>query len=200
MIAKVKKSISKAKAKSAGSKRKTAPKKGSIAAAAARNAALAKEQAAGAMRARAARREAESAAAALPAQKPAAASSKRKSGAARSGNTPAQRISRRARLNAQLAQFSYMKPPAAAGEYGIGDAVEVVCDYDRDGERVRGWAKGVVVQVENKLVAVQFRTNVFLTDGWMVPDRILWYGVGSDQIRHPGQGRRTPAIAVPIDY
>jgi hypothetical protein len=43
--------------------------------------------------------------------------------------------------------------------------------------------KGIVVQVDNKMVAVQFRSNVFLTDGWMVPDRILWYPTNSEQIR-----------------
>jgi hypothetical protein len=51
---------------------------------------------------------------------------------------------------------------------------------------VRGWIRGIVVQVDNKMVAVQFRSNVFLTDGWMVPDRILWYPLTSDQIRSTG--------------
>jgi hypothetical protein len=35
------------------------------------------------------------------------------------------------------------------------------------------------------MVAVQFRTNVFLTDGWMVPDHILWYPQKSPHIRVP---------------
>ena len=43
-----------------------------------------------------------------------------------------------------------------------------------------------MVQVDNKMVAVQFRSDVFLTDGWMVPDRILWYPLTSDQIRGTG--------------
>jgi hypothetical protein len=46
------------------------------------------------------------------------------------------------------------------------------------------------VQVDNKMVAVQFRSNVYLTDGWMVPDRILWYSLGSEHIR-PVQGRKS---------
>ena len=50
-------------------------------------------------------------------------------------------------------------------------------------QRVRGWIRGIVVQVDNKMVAVQFRSNVFLTDGWMVPDRILWYPLNSVHIR-----------------
>jgi len=76
-----------------------------------------------------------------------------------------------------------MNPPAIEHEFQVGDTVEVFCDHEKVGERVRGWVKGIVVQVDNKLVAVQFRSNVFLTDGWMVPDRILWFPWTSDQIR-----------------
>jgi hypothetical protein len=61
--------------------------------------------------------------------------------------------------------------------------VEAFCDHERNKARVRGWLKGIVVQVDNKMVAVQFRTNVFLTDGWMVPDRILWYPIHSEHLR-----------------
>jgi hypothetical protein len=67
-----------------------------------------------------------------------------------------------------------MRAPGADSGFDVGDTVEVFCDHEKDGERIRGWVKGVVVQVDNKLVAV-VPFNVFLTDGWMVPDRILWY-------------------------
>jgi hypothetical protein len=87
-------------------------------------------------------------------------------------------------------QFTYMKAPAVEHEFQVGDTVEVFCDHEKSGDRVRGWVKGIVVQVDNKLVAVQFRSNVFLTDGWMVPDRILWYPLTSDQIREIGAGKR----------
>ncbi len=80
-------------------------------------------------------------------------------------------------------QFTYMNAPVAEHEFQVGDTVDVFCDHEKGGERVRGWVRGIVVQVDNKLVAVQFRSNVFLTDGWMVPDRILWYPLMSDQIR-----------------
>ena len=40
-------------------------------------------------------------------------------------------------------------------------------------------------QVDLKMLAVQFRSNVFLTDGWMVPDHILWYPVNSQHLRQP---------------
>ncbi|HPP62187.1 MAG TPA: hypothetical protein PKV01_03015 [Anaerolineales bacterium] len=80
-------------------------------------------------------------------------------------------------------QISYMKAPGAELAFTVGDMVEVFCDHEKNNDRVRGWIRGVVVQVDNKMVAVQFRSNVFLTDGWMVPDRILWYPLISEHIR-----------------
>ncbi len=96
-------------------------------------------------------------------------------------------------------QFTYMKAPAVEHEFQVGDTVEVFCDHERNGDRVRGWVKGIVVQVDNKLVAVQFRSNVFLTDGWMVPDRILWYPFTSDQIREATYAKKGSRKEVP-DY
>jgi hypothetical protein len=84
---------------------------------------------------------------------------------------------------ARMPQFAYMKPPGAEHIFEVGNTVEVFCDHEKNSDRIRGWVKGIVVQVDNKLVAVQFRSNVYLTDGWMVPDHILWYPVSSDQIR-----------------
>jgi hypothetical protein len=84
---------------------------------------------------------------------------------------------------ARMPQFAYMKPPSAEHAFEVGHTVEVFCDHERNSDRIRGWVKGIVVQVDNKLVAVQFRSNVYLTDGWMVPDHILWYPITSDQIR-----------------
>jgi hypothetical protein len=96
-------------------------------------------------------------------------------------------------------QFTYMNAPAAEHEFQVGDTVEVFCDHEKNGDRVRGWVKGIVVQVDNKLVAVQFRSNVFLTDGWMVPDRILWYPLMSDQIRDATYAKKGSRKEVP-DY
>jgi len=76
-----------------------------------------------------------------------------------------------------------MRNPDIQYAFQVGDTVEVYCDHEKNNERVRGWIRGIVVQVDNKMVAVQFRSNVFLTDGWMVPDRILWYPVNSEHIR-----------------
>jgi hypothetical protein len=80
-------------------------------------------------------------------------------------------------------QFTYMKAPGLEHAFEVGDTVEVFCDHEKSRERIRGWVKGIVVQVDHKMVAVQFRSNVYLTDGWMVPDRILWYPVNSEHIR-----------------
>lgn len=86
--------------------------------------------------------------------------------------------------------FNFMKAPRPEYAFEVGDTVEVFCDHEKGRERVRGWIKGIVVQVDNKMVAVQFRSNVFLTDGWMVPDRILWYPLNSEHIRPVASGKK----------
>jgi hypothetical protein len=96
----------------------------------------------------------------------------------------------------RVPQFAYMKAPGIAHDFQVGDTVEVYCDHEKNKDRVRGWIRGIVVQVDNKMVAVQFRSNVFLTDGWMVPDRILWYPLNSEHIRPVAKksGKREKAI------
>lgn len=84
-----------------------------------------------------------------------------------------------------MASVPFMKPPEPESLFDVGDLVEVFCDHEKGGQRIRGWIKGIVVQVDPKMVAVQFRSNVFLTDGWMVPDHILWYPLNSQHIRLP---------------
>jgi len=81
-------------------------------------------------------------------------------------------------------KLSFMRSPGIEHAFEVGEKVEVYCDHEKNNDRVRDWMKGTVVQVDNKMVAVQFRSNVFLTDGWMVPDRILWYPHNSEHIRH----------------
>ncbi len=90
-----------------------------------------------------------------------------------------------------IPQYAFMRDPDLTQDYQVGDNVEVYCDHEKGNDRVRGWLRGIVVQVDNKLVAVQFRSNVFLTDGWMVPDRILWYQVNSEHIRPVRAKRRS---------
>ena len=100
----------------------------------------------------------------------------------------------------RLPQYNYMKPPGITHDFQVGDTVEVYCDHEKNRDRIRGWIRGVIVQVDNKLVAVQFRSNVFLTDGWMVPDRILWYPLNSDHMKPvPGKKSLKRERAIP-DY
>jgi len=89
-----------------------------------------------------------------------------------------------------MTQFAFMRSPGLEHSFEVGDTVEVYCDHEKGNERVRGWLKGIVVQVDNKMVAVQFRSNVFLTDGWMVPDKILWYPITSEHIRPSGTQKK----------
>jgi hypothetical protein len=86
-------------------------------------------------------------------------------------------------------QFNFMKAPGMEHVFEVGDTVEVFCDHEKNRDRIRGWVKGIVVQVDHKLAAVQFRSNVYLTDGWMVPDRILWFPLNSEHIR-PVAGKK----------
>lgn len=73
--------------------------------------------------------------------------------------------------------------PDLEEQYHVGDRVEVYCDHDRSNERIRDWLEGIVVQVDPKMIAVQFRDSVYLTDGWMVPDHVLWCPKTSSQVR-----------------
>ena len=74
--------------------------------------------------------------------------------------------------------------------FQVGDIVEVLCDHDNESkERVRDWLEGIVVQVDDKLVAEQFHENVYLTNGWMVPDHVLWCPKDADKMRRPKKRR-----------
>lgn len=103
------------------------------------------------------------------------------------------------RLVRTVHPYTYMKAPGAMHDFQVGDKVEVYCDHEKGRERVRGWIAGIVVQVDNKMVAVQFRSNVYLTDGWMVPDRILWYPLNSEHIRPVMNKSKKREKAIP-DY
>jgi hypothetical protein len=92
-----------------------------------------------------------------------------------------------------LAELHFTSAPDRDEAYQVGDHVDVFCDHDRTGERVRDWLEGVVVQVDPKMIAVQFKDNVYLTDGWMVPDHVLWIPKLSPQVRHTQRRRRRPA-------
>lgn len=100
----------------------------------------------------------------------------------------------------RMGRISYMRDPGVEHTFEVSDKVEVYCDHEIDNDRTRGWLKGIIVQIDNKLVAVQFQSNVYLTDGWMVPDRILWYPINSEHIRPlPGKKSKKKEREIP-DY
>jgi hypothetical protein len=82
-----------------------------------------------------------------------------------------------------MASVPFMRPPDLENSYQVGDTVEAFCDHEKGDLRIKGWLRGTVVQIDGKLVAVQFQSEVYLTDGWMVPDHILWFPQASSQIR-----------------
>lgn len=84
----------------------------------------------------------------------------------------------------------YRPTPIGVKNYDVGDLVDVKCDHDKDGERVHDWLQGVVVQADEKMVAVQFIEDVYLTDGWMVPDHVLWCRQDGDMIRKSRRRRK----------
>jgi len=89
-----------------------------------------------------------------------------------------------------LSGLYFTSSPDREEAFHVGDHVEVYCDHDHLGDRVRDWLVGTVVQVDQKMVAVQFQENVYLTDGWMVPDHVLWSPKTSANIRKPVRRRR----------
>jgi hypothetical protein len=98
-----------------------------------------------------------------------------------------------------LASVPFMRDPTPENNFDVGDMVEVLADHDKAGDRVRGWVRGIVVQVDAKMVAVQFRGNVYLTDGWMVPDHILWFPQHSANLRAPLKSKTGRPVASRAD-
>jgi len=70
-------------------------------------------------------------------------------------------------------------------KFSVGERVEMRCDHIREEKRVNDWLAGTVVQADNRMLAVQFDTVVFSSNGWLIPDRILWCAHGSPNIRRP---------------
>jgi hypothetical protein len=89
-----------------------------------------------------------------------------------------------------LPDLYFTSTPDHDDPFKVGDQVEVYCDHDHEGDRVRDWLDGTVVQVDPKMIAVQFQQNVYLTDGWMVPDHVLWCPKESPNVRRPTRRRR----------
>jgi hypothetical protein len=96
-----------------------------------------------------------------------------------------------------MAELHFTKAPDTDEPFQVGTSVEVFCDHEKNEERIRDWLVGTVVQVDPKMVAVQFQTNVYLTDGWMVPDRVLWCPKESLNIRLSRGKKKIRAVTKP---
>ncbi len=73
----------------------------------------------------------------------------------------------------------------AREKFEVGEQVEMLCAHIRDGQRAVDWLPGKVVQVDYRMVAVQFDVAVYSNDGWLIPDRTLWCTHGSHNLRRP---------------
>ena len=91
-----------------------------------------------------------------------------------------------------MSDIYFTSAPDQKEAYQVSDKVEVYCDHeDKEGNRIRDWLVGTVVQVDPKMIAVQFEENVYLTDGWMVPDHVLWCPKDSTNMRPMRKRRKT---------
>lgn len=92
-----------------------------------------------------------------------------------------------------MVDLQFSSAPDKENEYKVGEIVEVYCDHDDpEDNRTRDWLEGIVVHVEPKIIAVQFEQNVYLTDGWMVPDHVLWCPYDSKTLRYALKIKRRP--------
>ncbi len=70
-------------------------------------------------------------------------------------------------------------------KFKVGEAAEVKCWHRRAEELVEDWLAGVVVEADYRMAAVQFKTDVYSSNGLPIPDRILWCAHGSPNLRRP---------------
>lgn len=95
-------------------------------------------------------------------------------------------------MEVALSELYFTSAPDQGEAFDVGDRIEVYCDHNYENDRVRDWLEGTVVQVDQKMIAVQFEESVYLTDGWMVPDHVLWCPKDSRNIRKVVKRRRRP--------
>ena len=68
-------------------------------------------------------------------------------------------------------------------KYEVGERVEMYCPHRRAGQVVTDWLPGRVTQADFRMVAVSFETDVYASNGWPVPERVLWCTHGSRHLR-----------------
>jgi hypothetical protein len=70
-------------------------------------------------------------------------------------------------------------------KFSVGEAAEVKCFHKQNGEVVEDWLAGVVVEADYRMAAIRFEADVFSSNGWQIPNRILWCAHGSPNLRRP---------------
>ncbi|MBM4423363.1 MAG: hypothetical protein FJ030_08220 [Chloroflexi bacterium] len=70
-------------------------------------------------------------------------------------------------------------------KFVVGEKAEVKCAHLANGRVVEDWLTGTVVEADHRMAAIQFTADVFSSNGWRIPDRILWCAHGSPNIRRP---------------
>lgn len=68
------------------------------------------------------------------------------------------------------------------------------CPHLRFGQPATDWVAGRVTQADFRMVAVQFETDVYTSNGWPAPGRVLWCTHGSRHLRRPAP----PADSGPV--
>ncbi|MEK6574407.1 MAG: hypothetical protein AABZ58_08860 [Chloroflexota bacterium] len=70
-------------------------------------------------------------------------------------------------------------------KFSVGENAEVKCAHLVDGKQVEAWLAGIVVDADYRMAAIRFESDVYASNGWRIPERILWCAHGSPNIRRP---------------
>ncbi|MBI3176889.1 MAG: hypothetical protein HYZ35_02760 [Chloroflexi bacterium] len=68
-------------------------------------------------------------------------------------------------------------------KFAVGEKVEMLCRHIANGRPAEGWLAGTVVEADHRMAAVKCEADVYSSNGWLIPDRILWCAHGSRNIR-----------------
>jgi hypothetical protein len=79
----------------------------------------------------------------------------------------------------------------AKEKFSVGDIAEVKCIHHVNGKLTEDWLAGIVVDADYRMAAIQFESDVYASNGWRIPERILWCAHGSPNIRRPAKTATT---------
>jgi len=68
-------------------------------------------------------------------------------------------------------------------KYEVGERVEMYCTHLEAGRPVTDWLEGRVAEADYRMVAVRFEADVYTSNGWPAPGRLLWCTHGSRNLR-----------------